>query len=53
VDGRDAAALGVPEGAAIGRLLAAVETWWIDGDFRAKRDEALAVLARLAKGEPA
>lgn len=48
VGGRDLLALGVPRGPAIGRLLAAVEAWWIDADFRPDRDACLAVGRRLA-----
>jgi poly(A) polymerase len=44
--GRDAAALGIAQGPEIGRLLAAVEAWWEDGDFRADRKAALAELRR-------
>lgn len=51
VDGRDALALGIAEGDEIGRALAAVESWWIEGDFRANRDAALARLARAATGD--
>lgn len=46
--GRDAAALGVPAGPGIGRLLAEVETWWEAGDFRADRAQCLARLEALA-----
>jgi poly(A) polymerase len=41
IAGRDAAALGVPAGPEIGRLLAAVEAWWIAGDFAADRGHCL------------
>ena len=51
VAGRDAVAFGVPRGPAIGRLLAALEAWWIDGDFRAGRDESLAKLRALIRAE--
>jgi len=47
--GRDVAALGVPAGPEIGRLLAAVAQWWEEGDFRADRKAALAELKRRAK----
>ena len=49
VAGRDAVALGIPRGPEIGRLLAQVETWWIDGDFRAGRDECLKKLKALIR----
>ena len=44
--GRDVTARGVAEGPEVGRLLAAVEAWWEDGDFRADRKAALAELKR-------
>ena len=44
--GRDALALEVPPGPQVGRLLAAVEEWWLDGDFAAGRKECLAELKR-------
>ena len=46
--GADAVALGVPEGAEVGRLLAAVESWWTEGDFRADRAACRKQLAALA-----
>ena len=45
--GRDALALGIPSGERVGELLGAVERWWIDGDFRAGREECLAKLKEL------
>ncbi len=45
--GRDALALGVSHGPAIGRLLRAVETWWEDTDFRPDRDACLTKLRSL------
>ncbi|MFO1055747.1 MAG: CCA tRNA nucleotidyltransferase [Dongiaceae bacterium] len=48
VRGADAAALGIAPGPAIGRLLAAVESWWIEGDFTADRTACLARLSALA-----
>jgi poly(A) polymerase len=47
--GRDVTALGVPAGPEIGRLLAALEAWWEEGDFRADRATALAELARRVR----
>jgi poly(A) polymerase len=44
--GRDVTALGVPAGPEVGRLLAAVEAWWEEGDFRADRAACLAELDR-------
>ncbi|MEK7820310.1 MAG: CCA tRNA nucleotidyltransferase [Pseudomonadota bacterium] len=46
--GRDAIAIGIPSGERVGALLAEVETWWIEGDFRAGREECLARLRELA-----
>ncbi len=46
--GRDALALGLPAGPQVGRLIDAVERWWIDGDFRADRAACLARLAELS-----
>ncbi len=48
VTGADVAALGVPTGPEVGRLLAAVEAWWQGGDYRAGRAEALETLKALA-----
>jgi poly(A) polymerase len=50
--GRDALALGLAPGPEIGRLIAAVERWWIDGDFRADRAACLARLAELSGSPP-
>jgi poly(A) polymerase len=44
--GRDVTALGVPAGPEVGRLLAAVTTWWEAGDFRADRAACFAELER-------
>ena len=33
--GRDVMTAGVPEGPQVGKILAAVEDWWMDGDFAA------------------
>jgi poly(A) polymerase len=49
VKGRDALALGVPAGPKVGRLIAAVEAWWIERDFAPDRDGCLAKLAELAR----
>jgi poly(A) polymerase len=45
--GRDALALGILAGARVGEVLADVERWWIDGDFRAGREECLAKLKEV------
>ena len=47
VSGADVVAISVAPGPEVGRLLAAVEEWWIAGDFQAGRDEALAKLKTL------
>lgn len=47
--GSDVLELGVPHGSMVGDLLARVESWWIDGNFRASRPECLAELRRIAK----
>jgi len=44
--GADIAASGVPEGPMIGKLLAEIEAWWEEGDFKATRKELLAELQR-------
>ena len=44
--GRDVTALGLPAGPEIGRLLAELEAWWEEGDFRADRRAALQELKR-------
>jgi poly(A) polymerase len=49
VGGRDVQMLGIPSGPAVGHLLAAVEAWWIAGDFRADRAACLERLRELAK----
>ncbi len=46
--GADVLALGVAPGRRVGALLGRVEAWWIDGDFAADRDAALAQLRALA-----
>lgn len=48
VSGRDVKQLGIEEGAAVGELLRATEDWWVEGDFRAGREECLAWLAQRA-----
>ena len=48
VRGRDALALGIPAGPKVGRLIAAVEAWWIEQDFAPDRDACLAKLLELS-----
>jgi poly(A) polymerase len=53
--GRDVTALGIPAGARVGRLLAAVRRWWEDGDFAADRSQCLdrlRAIARNSREEP-
>ena len=45
--GQDVIDLGVPEGQKIGDLLRQVESWWVEGDFTADRDECLEYLRSL------
>ncbi len=47
VHGQDLIDLGIPRGRQIGVLLAEMERWWEEDDYRAGRDEALAHLRRL------
>ena len=48
VGGADALEMGLKPGPEVGRLLEAVERWWIDGDFQADRAACLAKLQQLA-----
>lgn len=50
VGGRDAKAFGVAPGPPVGAALAGVEEWWIAGDFKATRKQALAKLKALVEG---
>lgn len=52
VTGEDVMTFGVPKGPLVGKLLRAVEDWWIVGDFAAGRDEMMAKLHALANGWP-
>jgi len=47
ITGSDVAALGVPPGERLGRLLAAVRDWWEEGGFNADRAGCLAHLKAL------
>jgi poly(A) polymerase len=47
VHGQDLIDLGIPRGPQIGALLAAMDRWWEEGDYRAGRDEALARLRAM------
>ncbi len=48
VNGADVLALGIAAGPQVGRLLTAVEDWWIAGGFKASRDETLTQLKHQA-----
>jgi len=47
IKGADVVALGVAKGPEVGRIVAAVERWWRDRDFRPGRDACLAEAKRL------
>lgn len=47
LQGEDVLALGIAAGPEVGRLLARLETWWEQADFRPGRAAALAELRRL------
>lgn len=49
IGGKDAAALGIPEGPAVGRLLKAVEEAWIADDFSGDADACRAKLRALVE----
>ena len=49
VSGGDALALGLAPGPRVGAVIAAVERWWIDGDFAADRAACLAHLEQLVR----
>lgn len=51
VAGADAVARGVRPGPRVGKLLAAVEAWWLDADFVPDRAQCLARLDGLLQGE--
>ncbi len=51
VTGEDVQALGVAAGPAVGRLLSAVETWWVEADFASGRAACLDELKRRATEE--
>lgn len=46
--GQDVITLGIDRGPDVGRLLAAVESWWLDEDFRPDRDACLDQLRQRA-----
>jgi poly(A) polymerase len=50
--GHDVAALGIPPGPRVGRLLDAVREWWQAGDFTADRAACLAHLTEITRAPP-
>jgi poly(A) polymerase len=52
VKGGDVLDLGVTPGPEVGRLLDAVEAWWVEGDFQAGRADALGKLRALVAAGP-
>ena len=50
VKGRDALALGMAKGPEVGRLMAAIEAWWEERDYRPDRETCLAELSRMILG---
>ena len=50
IEGRDALALGLPPGPAVGELLRQVRTWWMDGGCRATAAACRAELAKRVAG---
>ena len=48
IDGSDVLALGIAPGPQVGRLLAAIEDWWLNGDFQADRQACLEKLRQLS-----
>jgi len=49
VSGRDALALGLKPGPQVGKLIEAVESWWVEGDFTADRATCLVELERRVR----
>ncbi|MBL6076549.1 CCA tRNA nucleotidyltransferase [Belnapia sp. T18] len=52
LQGRDALAAGLAPGPSVGRLLAALRGWWLEGGCTAGREACLARLRELAAGRP-
>ncbi|SDB14704.1 CCA tRNA nucleotidyltransferase [Belnapia rosea] len=50
LQGRDALAAGLPPGPVVGRLLAALRAWWLEGGCVADRETCLLRLRELAAG---
>lgn len=47
--GQDALDLGVPEGPAVGEMIAEIESWWVEQAFRPEREACLDRLRLLAR----
>ncbi|MDR3425258.1 MAG: CCA tRNA nucleotidyltransferase [Alphaproteobacteria bacterium] len=47
IRGEDIVKLGIPAGPQIGKILCAIEKWWIAGDFRANRKACLEYAGKL------
>lgn len=48
--GADLLTLGIPNGTKVGQMLAAIETWWLDGGLTAGHDACLAEARRRLNG---
>lgn len=49
VNGEDAMALGLAQGAGVGKALGALEDWWCEGDFKAGRNQCMERLSTIIK----
>jgi poly(A) polymerase len=49
IKGDDALAFGMKQGPGVGEALSAVETWWLDGNFKANRGQCLERLSKTIK----
>ena len=49
ISGADVLALGIPQGPLVGQMVIEAETWWVDTDFKASRQETLEHLMTLSK----
>jgi poly(A) polymerase len=47
ISGDDVIAIGVPPGPKLGKLLARLEDWWVEGDFKADREQILQLLRTM------
>lgn len=51
VSGNDVMNAGIPSGPTVGKILSAVESWWIEGNFSANRDDCLKKMKELMEGK--